>query len=467
MVATRLQARGAAASGRGLQGVGKMPWRWALVAFLLTLCFAAYVQPQWEPAYQDQADYLALAHALAGRAEFTRAPPGEPFIAESYRRPGYPLFLAALCRTVGCDHWQIAIAQAALYAATVLLTYRVAAQIGFGSPVVPAVLVALYAPIAYYAALALSEMLATFLVVAATYLYLRARTAGAAWAFAAGAACGFLALTRPFFTLVPAVFVGAELLARPAFAPGRVHRIASLLLAAALFVGPFVGYSFANFGNAPGGPTGSMRLLGYLQGKISGAGADTRPLREVALALAADTTVVEIGTRLGLDAVESLEVAGSFRDIAVFEATEGRERITAHVVLDEQLGARADRLIAHDPVGFAVRGLTVRTPALWAADAPVHQLGDVVPMLMIAVELIAFLAAVAGVALLARARTVPSLLVAGVFLYVWLLSMPFYTEGRYAIPARPFMAIALLPVVAWLLALPHRWRWGRSGARRG
>lgn len=433
-----------------------VPWRWALVAFLLTLSFALYVQPQWEPALYDQVDYLELAHGLAARAEFTRATPAEAFIAEPYRRPGYPLFLAVLCRTVGCDHWQIAIAQAALFAATVLLTCRIAAQAHAGSPLLAAALVALYAPIAYYAALALSEALAVFLIVAAAYLHLRARTAGAAWAFAAGAACGFLALTRPLFTLLPAVFVGAELFARPALGPGRVRRLAALLLGAALFVGPFLGYSFANFGNALGGTSGTVRFSGYLQGKVSGAATDIDRLRAAALANAADTTVAEIGARLGLDAVESVEVAGSLRDVAVFEAAEGRALLAAFVTLQDQLGARADRLVAHDPVGYAVRGLTIRTPALWASDVPVRQLGDVVPLAMIVVELIAFLAALAGVVLLVRARGAAALLVAGVFLYVWLLSVPFLTEGRYAIPARPFMAIALLPVVARLLALRPR-----------
>lgn len=433
-------------------------WRWAIVAFLMTISFALYVQPEWEPAYQDQADYRELTHALAARGEFTRAPAGEPFIAESYRRPGYPLFLATLCRTVGCGHWSIAVAQAGLYAALVLLTYRVAAQVACGPPLLATALVALYAPIAYYAALALSELLAGFLIIAAAALYLRARTGGAAWAFAAGATCGFLALTRPVFTLVPAVFIVAEALARPAFAPGVLRRSAALLLGAALLIGPFVGYSVAHFGTAPVGTTGNLRLLGYLQGKLSGAGADTRPLREGALAGAPDPNLVEIGRRSGLDPVESIEVAGSFRDIAVFEATEGRARIAAHVTLDDQLGERADRLIAHDPLGFALRGLTVRTPALWAADAPAYQLGNVIPLVLISVEGVAFLGAVVGSLLLARSRALPALLVAGVLLYVWLLSIPFYTEGRYAVPVRSFMAIALLPVFVRLGSSVRRWR---------
>jgi 4-amino-4-deoxy-L-arabinose transferase-like glycosyltransferase len=446
---------------RGTATPKNVPWRWALVAFLLTLGFALYLQPQWEPVLDDQADYLQLAQGVAARAEFTRAAPAEGFIAEPHRRPGYPLFLAVLCRTVGCDHWQIAIAQAALFAATVLLTYSIAAQVGAGSPVVAAAVLALYVPMSYYAALAMSETLAVFLLVAATYLYLRARIAGAAWAFAAGAACGFLALTRPVFTPLPALFVAAELFARPALATGRMRRLVALLLGAALFVGPFLGYSFANFGNALGGTSGTVRFSGYLQGKVSGSAADLDGLREAALADAADARVAEIGARVGLDAVESVEVAGAYREVAVFSATAGQGRLTAFITLQDQLGARADRLVAHDPVGYALRGLTIRTLSLWATDVPVRadQLGDV-PVatqgLLIAVELVAFLAAVAGAVVLVRARGPAALLVAGVFLYVWLLSLPFLTEGRYAIPARPFMAIALLPVVARLFALRLR-----------
>jgi 4-amino-4-deoxy-L-arabinose transferase-like glycosyltransferase len=366
-----------------------------------------------------------------------------------------------LCRTVGCDHWQIAIVQAALFAATVLLTYLIAREVHVGSPALAAALVALYAPIAYYAALALSETVAVFLLAAAVHLYLRARTAGAAWAFAAGAACGFLAITRPVFTLLPALFVVAELLAHPMPGSGRVRRLSALILGAVLFVGPFLGYSFANFGNALGATSATVRFSGYLQGKVAGAGADVDRLREAALVNADDATVAQIGAHLGLDAFESVEVAGAFRDVAVFAATEGRPRIAAFLTLQDQLGPRADRLIAHDPVGYAIRGLTIRTPALWAGDVPVRsdQLEQVplaIRALLIVVELLAFVAAVAGAIALIRTRTAAGLLVAGVFFYVWLLALPFLTDGRYAIPARPFVAITLLPVVGWLPALRPR-----------
>jgi len=70
------------------------------VAFVCTLAYGLYLQPQWEPARDDQVDYLQLANGLAARAEFTRALPGAPFVVEAHRRPGYPLAVAALCRTV-------------------------------------------------------------------------------------------------------------------------------------------------------------------------------------------------------------------------------------------------------------------------------------------------------------------------------------------------------------------------------
>ena len=69
----------------------------------MTIAYAAWLQPEWEPIRDDQQQYLALARGLADRGEFTRAVTGEAFIPEPLRAPGYPMLVAALCKTVG-DH---------------------------------------------------------------------------------------------------------------------------------------------------------------------------------------------------------------------------------------------------------------------------------------------------------------------------------------------------------------------------
>src|SRR5207249_4310692 len=97
----------------------------AFAAIVLTIAYAAYLAPDWDPARDDQRQYVALARGLVERGEYTHAGVGEPFIPEPLRFPGYPLFLAPLCVS-GCDPWVIAVAQAIALAALVLLTAHLA-----------------------------------------------------------------------------------------------------------------------------------------------------------------------------------------------------------------------------------------------------------------------------------------------------------------------------------------------------
>jgi hypothetical protein len=434
------------------------PGPWVIFAFLATVAYGLYLAPDWEPIQDDQADYLQLAQGVAARAEFTRAVPGEPFIGEPHRRPGYPLFLALLCKTVACDHWQIAIAQAALFACTVALTFVLARSVVPRRATIAAALVAIYLPIAYFASLALSEMLATFLLIGTILLYLRSRTAGVAWAFASGASAGFLALTRPVFTLLPLLLIATELVAEPEARARRPRAVLAIVLGAALMGLPFLGYSYASFGSPLASTSGTVLWSGYLQGKTRGLPADLDRFREAALARADDATVVRLGAAISLDDVESREAAAAFRDVAVFEsAPDQRTRIASFVTLNESLDARALRLIAHDPGGYLLRAITVRTPALFATDVPVR-VSDAssiplsVRVALFAGEFALFIGALAGAALLLRTRSPTAALVVGAFFYVWLVSVPFLVEGRYAIPARPFMAIAVAQLAAHLLS---------------
>ena len=441
-----------------LAAVLRGPGPWMVLAFLATIAYGIYLGPSWEPLQDDQADYLQLAQGVAARAEFTRAAPGEAFIAEPHRRPGYPLFLASLCRTAGCDHWQIAIVQALLFAAAVALTYVLARRIVPRGAALAAALVAVYLPIAYLASLALSEMLATFLLLLTVFLYLRSRTHGSAWAFASGAAAGYLALTRPLFTLLPLVLVAIEFVADPESRARRPRAVLAIFLGAALLGLPFLAYTYASFGGPLTSTSGTVLWSGYLQGKTDGAPADLDRFRAAALARADDESILRLGSAIGLDEVESREAAGAFRDVASFDsAADQRARVAAFVTLNESLYARALRLIAHDPAGYVIRGIAVRTPALFATDVPVRvadtsSLPLGVRVALFAGELVLFAGALAGTLLLVRRRTAAAAIVAGVFVYVWVLSVPFLAEGRYAIPARPFMAISLAVVISYLVS---------------
>ena len=451
---------------------GRSPFSWAILACVFALAYAAYVAPAWEPAQDDQADYLQLAQGISARAEFTRAQPDEAFVAEPHRRPGYPLFLALLCRTVGCGHWQIAVVQAAVFAGVVLLTHALATRaIGPRRALVAAAIVALYLPIAYYAALAMSEVVATALLLAALLLYDTARRRpSAAFALACGAACALLALTRPLFVALPGVLVAAELVHllarrgadRVAYRPA-IRVLAVVLAIAAIVQLPFVAYSYRWFGEPLISTSGTVLFRGYLQGHVTGSPADLDRFATAATTGADDATISALGAAIGLDPVESAEVAGGYRDLVPFETAPDRtSKIAAFVVLNRSLQQRGTRLIAHDPLGYVVRGLTIRSVGLWARDVPVKVADE--PrvrfeglLILTSLELTFLLLGIAGSVALLRSGTFTGTLVVLTLAAVWILSLPFLTEGRYAIPARPLLAIAVA-AFAWR-------RTGRGAAR--
>jgi len=406
------------------------------VAFVCTLAYGLYLQPQWEPARDDQVDYLQLANGLAARAEFTRALPGEPFVVEAHRRPGYPLAVAALCRTVGCDHWTIAIAQGALYAASAALLLFVARRLLTERAArIASLATALYLPLAYHAALALTETLATFLLLATLACAILARERrSATWAFVAGACAGMLGLTRPVFLPLVALLILFVAWRHPR---EGLRSVVALALGFALLVAPYT--VAAQLSGAPTAASGVVLWGGYFQGH----GAE-------------------------LDATEQAEVGGANAEIARSEETIAHgdlaAREAAFVSLDTALGASAARLIAHDPVGWIVRGLTSRTlrllveePPLRVTDAAALPFGVVAGFA--ALMLLLGLLSIGGIIELVRRRSSTALLVAAVLAYLWLASIPFLTEARYALPARPLL------LAAAVAAVPLLTRAGRARTR--
>ena len=391
----------------------------AALAFALTIGYAAWLQPDWEPQLNDQAQYLALARGLVERGEFTRAH-DEPFIPETQRLPGYPLLLAPLC-VGGCDHWRIAVAQGALFAVLVLLVASLARRIVPARATAAAFAVALYLPFAYHGALALSDLAGAVVFSAGVVAWVRAVEArSAGWAVAAGALLGWAALIRASLVLVP--------LALGAFALARDRRAAGIALAcvaaAALVVAPYVAYSERAFARPFGGNGGTVLWIGVFQGR----------------------------SEADLDDVERAAVDDARRDVAAFDAiADRRERALAWPHLDDSLGARARALIAHDPAGWMLRAVP-RSLELWAGDVAVRGGGDGTARTLFAVaELVLVAGGVVG-ALRLLARGVPSSLVALVIGYVWLTAVPYHTEGRYALPAIPFVVIGALAALegrAW------------------
>src|SRR5712692_4664416 len=254
----------------------------SLLAFALVLGYAAYLQPGWESYRDDQRQYVLLAQGLATRGEFTRAPIGERFVPEPLRTPGYPLLLAPLCATVGCDHWQIAGAQAVVAGGLPLLAYLLALRWGRRIAFACAAACALYLPFAYYAALALADFAATVLMLAGLVLTSRARTINGI--LAAGTVFGLLGLTRPQFVVVPLVVALVIVLARDGTRwRSRIVPAAALVITAVLVLVPFNVYSLTYFGGLFASSSGTGLWWGYFQGR-GGDPANVQQFRQQSIA---------------------------------------------------------------------------------------------------------------------------------------------------------------------------------------
>jgi len=390
----------------------------ALAAIALAIAYGFYLSPEWDPSRDDKVQYVALARGLVERGEYTRAAGAEPFIPEPLRFPGYPLFLAPLC-AVGCSPWLITIVQALLLGALVLLVARMARPlVGPRGARIAAGLVAFHPAYAFFAAHTLSDLVATVLgvaTVAATLSFAPRALSGVA----PGALAAAATLVRPFliFTLPLTTFALLRGRGARAFAAALAVAVLTFLIA----VSPYVAYAERAFGRPVVGSTGAQLWLAYFQGLDENA----------------------------LDPTERAQADAGRAALARFDATQDRvAQAQAFVALDDDLRSRALTLIAHDPLGFLLRGVT-RSVALWAGDVPVRpdQAGAGVTAIWVLGNLIFFGVGLVGAVRLAGrgggAFAIPLL----VILATWILSYPLWAEGRFSLPARPFLGIGIAAFV--------------------
>ena len=379
----------------------------ALIPIAMVFAYRSLLAADPEPMRNDQVQYLALARGFLDRGEFTRAVPGEPFVPEPLRYPGYPLFVAVICGTAGCEH--VVDAQAALLAIMVVTVVRFArSYVGPRAALAAGAIVAVFR---------LSETLATFLLVAssAAMAALLERPSRVR-AVACGALLGALALTRPFFLPLPLLLVAIPLVAR--YRSRSLAAAAVVALAAyAVVIGPMVAYSISNFGRPFTGSLGVQLWQGYFQGRTQ-ASLDDFEREQVALA------VVAIQREEGL--------------------ADRRQQAYAFVALDEELRGRAIDLIRHDPLGWVARG-ALRSAELWGGDPTARDSGTTLPptarALWYALSLSLLAVGVIGAIRLLRRPSLAAAIPLAIVVFVWLLSFPLWAEGRYSLPAKPFLAI--------------------------
>ncbi|MDQ2951825.1 MAG: hypothetical protein M3R54_06140, partial [Chloroflexota bacterium] len=141
---------------------------------------------------------------------------------------------------------------------------------------------------------------------------------------------------------------------------------------------------------------------------------------------------------------EQAAAAAALADIAAFDAmTDRKARALAWLPLDDSLGARARALIARDPVGWMLRGVD-RSFELWTGDRPAPggaQGGTALAMAI--AQLVVVIIGLFGAVRLWRVDRLVGPIIALVIAYVWLTSVPFQTEGRYAMPARAALLIGV------------------------
>ena len=393
----------------------------ALAAVAFAILYGAYLSPQWDPSRNDQVQYQALARGLVERGEYTRAAADEPFIPEPLRFPGFSLLIAPLC-LLGCSMWAITVLQALLLGALVVMVARFAEPLlGRRGARISAAAVALHPAFAFFAAHALSDLAAAVFafagVVATTRIWARPTSGVAAGALAAAST-----LTRPFgvfmFPIAAIVALGRQGL-RPI---AGTLAVAALVFALAL--APYVAYVERSFGRPLAGSTGAQLWLGYFQD----ANANT------------------------LDPFEREQADAGRAALARFDAVTDRvAQSQAFVALDDELRTRALSLIAHDPAGFLARGVA-RSVELWAGDLPVRaeDANGVLNALWVELNLMLLGFGIAGAVLLARRGGPIAALPLAMIVATWAFSYPLWAEGRFALPARPFVAIGAAALVEHL-----------------
>jgi 4-amino-4-deoxy-L-arabinose transferase-like glycosyltransferase len=400
----------------------------ACASVLLTFGYALYLQPDFDAGRNDQVQYIALARGLLERGEFTRATVAEPFIPEPLRFPGYAALIAPLC--AGCSPWLIIAFQSLVLAGLVLLVARLARPlVGEGGARIAAALVALHPAFSFFAAHILSDLVAAALAVATCAVTASlASRADAGRGLAMGLLAGATTLVRPFV-----IFVGpltALVVARRSGARALVRPLFLATLAFGVLVAPYVAYVETNFGRPVVGSTGAQLWLGYFQG------------------LAPED----------LDATERAEADAGRAALARFDAIADRvEQAQAFVALDDELRSRALRLIAHDPVRWALRG-AIRSIVLWTGDVPVRpeHAGALLVALWSVANLVLLAFGVIGAVHLARQDGPLAALPLALIVATWVLSFPLWAEGRFSLPARPFVAIGAAAFAG------HAFRAGRS-----
>ena len=441
----------------------------SLVAFAVALGYVAWLHPGRETYFRDQRDYESLARNIAGAGVFARSITPEGVVPEPLRTMGYPIFLAVVYRLTADGYPAVALVQALLAATVPLLAYVIAQTFlprGWSTGV--ALVVAVYLPFGYYAAVTLADFFAAYLVTLGSAAHLLAVRHQRTWlAVLAGIAFGWAGLTRPALLAVGPVYLLAWALLsyRKHMRRHAVLSIATLGLALALSVGPSVAYTYANFGRI--GVVAGLSGIGLWQGYWHGMWSGSTQKRVIAVA-GSSATEAEFRERLGVsDASASrgwLYAQELDRRIELTRSSTSRDDVSRYLAVDAEYGRLAQAHIREDLAGYLSRGLVYRTPILFAGEIPLpFDRIDATPRPVL-IALWALQAVLAGLAFLGLAialRRDPSRAVpfAAALLAFWAVHFVFSTEARYGLGIKAWLIVLAVVAVRSVVQLrPSGWR---------
>jgi 4-amino-4-deoxy-L-arabinose transferase-like glycosyltransferase len=431
-----------------------------LIALAHATFFIIYQSRDWPTEWTDQAGYTRLGEALAKTGRFTRFPFYPRYIPEALRTPGYPLFVAAVNRTIGVGQLPVAIAQAGVFAAICLVVYALARLVATDRVAMAAgIATALYPPLPYFVALTLTEVFTTFLITLGVYLWLRALRDGRGWIVGAGAVLAYAALTRPSFQYLAVALVLFAGLAAPRSATA-MRRGLIMIGVVAIGVTPWILYNVINFHAVALSPpaAGVGRTLWEGSWQVALPGGPQATLTHLAETrwdrFALDREVVAFAREANIDPETALRYVHQWQDVRrMWDApTDPWERVVARIAADHEYGRLARENIRRDPVGHVWRRLTRGVALLWTTEIPVrytdiNRLSRLTIRGMWLVQAILLLVAAAGLVVLWRngSRTEAAAF-AALLVYVTAVHAVLYSEARYAMPAKP--VVMLLATVA-------------------
>ena len=424
-----------------------------LIALVNGAFYIAYMRPDWDVAWSDQAGYKQLGSVLARTGQFTRYPDSPVFVPEVIRTPGYPAFVAVFYRLFGVGN-DVAVtgAQAVVFALLCVLVFGLARRVG-GTRVatVAAFGTALFAPFAHFAALVLTELWTTFVATAAMLVVLRAVQKQRLRDFAVGGVLlSATTLVRPAFFLLPFFLAFAmPLLARSQRPPRALRGWGLLVVTASLTMLPWFTYNFVHLGQFTLSPAGGIGR-GLWEGSWQGVWPGRVQAQLTALAeenSGVEARVQAIAAESGLDAGPMLQYVHEWRTIHDLWDTpqDPMERARARVLDDQKYLEAAIANIRRDPLGHIQRRVTRGTFVLWAADIPIR-FSDInsTPVIVIRmiwlIQVAILLLAIVGIATLARrGRWTEALVLTLPLIYVTGVHLPLLCEARQSLPVKPLV----------------------------